>query len=168
MSVHPLLKDLVTLLAFRVGLSGGESSGWGDEVFGKTATQTLTSPVALGKFLDRLVRLSVKVLTSGAYGGLNVMKSIKGPFLVFPSPGVCFPHTFPASQSPPTRNIFHLLEPFISTQLVNLPSPETGVASQPFLSSPASPWYVLAGPSLPCPAPLPPQSCPVFLPESCL
>lgn len=116
-SLHRLLKVLVTLLAFREGLSGGESSGRGDEVFGKTATQTLTGPVALGKFRD----LPVCLLCKGTYflelwGGLNVMKSIKGPFLVLPSPGVYFPHTFPASQSPPTRNVFHLLEPSIATQ----------------------------------------------------
>lgn len=61
------------------------------------------------------------------------MKYIKGPFLVLPSPVVCCQHTFPALQSPPTINIFHLLS--FSTQLVSFPSPKTPGGSQTLLSS---------------------------------
>lgn len=60
---------------------------------------------------------------------------MKGPFLILSSPVVRFQHTFPALQSSPTINIFHLLEPSLPAQLVSFPSPTTYMVSQTFLSS---------------------------------
>lgn len=151
-------------------MSGGdEGPGCGDEIFGRTQFKLFDKPyTALGKFLD----LPVCLFCKGTYflelcRGLHVMKYIKGLFLVLPSLLVCFQHAFPALQSSPTINIFHLLEPSIPAQVVCLPSPKTYVVSQIFLPFLANPWYVLSPPSLLCPVPPhPPQSCSVSPAES--
>lgn len=74
---------------------------------------------------------------------------MKGPFLILSSPVVRFQHTFPALQSSPTINIFHLLEPSLPAQLVSFPSPTTTyMVSQTFLSSLAGTPVETVSPSL--------------------